>query len=75
MAHPRFDMSELDHITVDSRLPAAARAALAGVAPLKEVQTVAFPNRFASPQAVMRDGDGVIGAAHIDSPLNGVAAR
>ena len=75
MAHPRFDMSELDHITVDSRLPAAARAALGAVAPLKEVQTVAFPNRFASPQAVMRDGDGVIGAAHIDSPLNGVAAR
>ena len=54
MAHPRFDMSELDHITVDSRLPAAARAALAGVAPLKEVQTAAFPNRFASPQASAR---------------------
>ena len=61
MAHPRFDMSELNHITVDDRLPAAARAALAEVAPIKEVETVAFPSRFACPQAVMADRDGVIG--------------
>ncbi|MGB1006557.1 MAG: gamma-glutamyltransferase [Thalassobaculaceae bacterium] len=74
MAYPRFDMSELNHITVDDRLPAGARAALAGVAPIKEVQTVAFPSRFACPQAVMRVEDGVIGAAHMDSPLNGAAA-
>jgi gamma-glutamyltranspeptidase/glutathione hydrolase len=74
MAHPRFDMSTLDTLTVDQRFSAEQQAALATVAAVEEVEPVAFPSRFAVPQAVMWTPDGVLGAAHVNSPLNGVAA-
>jgi gamma-glutamyltranspeptidase/glutathione hydrolase len=74
MAYPRFDMSTLSEITVDDRMSTEQQAALAAVAPVSACAPVAFPSRFAVPQAVLRTATGVFGAAHVNSPLNGVAA-
>ena len=73
--HPRLDVSDSDLVTLDPRLPAVSRDAVAARFPTRLYEHVAFPGGYASPSAVLRDGKGACGIGDALSPWSGAAAE
>ncbi len=76
--HPRIDVSGTDLVTVDPRLPAQVRAALAGRFRAEEHLSAVYPVRYACANLVARGGElsGNAGGAFVMSPwAAAVAAR
>lgn len=57
-ARPRIDVSGTPAVTVDARLPADLRAALAARRPVREVLPNVYPLHWACPVAALREPDG-----------------
>jgi gamma-glutamyltranspeptidase/glutathione hydrolase len=75
LAQPRIDVSTVDRITHDGRLDAASAAALNAVAPSRPWTPAAAPSIYAVPSGIFIGADGgLLGGAHIHSPVAGAAA-
>ena len=56
--HPRIDVSGVDRISADRRLPAAVLDALAAEGPVEVVEHGAVPINFACPNTIVHQADG-----------------
>jgi gamma-glutamyltranspeptidase/glutathione hydrolase len=74
---PRIDASGGDTVSVDPRLPAAVRDALAAEFPVVDTELVVYPTNYACPSAVLRDNqEGMhYGASDVMSPWSGAVAE
>ena len=72
---PRIDASGGDAVSVDPRLPAAVRKALARKFPVEPVELVVYPTNYACPSAVLRDGRENCGITDVMSPWSGAVAE
>jgi gamma-glutamyltranspeptidase/glutathione hydrolase len=66
--HPRIDVPGGEPVSVDVRMPADIREALASRFKIRVVPRMVSPLFFACPSAVIRDADGFAGAAEISQP-------
>ncbi len=74
LAQPRIDISQVDRITHDGRLDDDVAAALNTVAPSRPWTPTAAPSIYAVPSGIVMEADGgLLGGAHIHSPVAGVA--
>jgi gamma-glutamyltranspeptidase/glutathione hydrolase len=75
LAAPRFDVGGIDHIVHDGRFDDATARALNAVAPSRPFTPTAYPSNYATPSGAVIDGDGgLLGGAHVYSPLVGAVA-
>ncbi|MBI2509713.1 MAG: gamma-glutamyltransferase [Betaproteobacteria bacterium] len=74
---PRLDASGGDIVSVDPRLPATVRKALAEKFPTQLVEPVVYPTHYACPSAVLRGARGGenFGATDVMSPWSGAVAE
>ena len=74
---PRIDASGGDSVSVDPRLPAPIKSALAERLPTVETELVVYPTNYACPSAVFRDpADGAhYGISDVMSPWSGAVAE
>jgi gamma-glutamyltranspeptidase/glutathione hydrolase len=74
--HPRIDVSSVDKVTVDARLPMEVRDALAADSTLEIVEHNAVPINFACPNVIVQAGDGTrTGISDAASPWSGAVAQ
>ncbi len=74
--HPRIDVSGGDGVHIDHRLPAAIVEPLSAVRGASLVEHGVFPTRFACPNLVLRDADGVnYGISDVMSPWSAAIAE
>jgi gamma-glutamyltranspeptidase/glutathione hydrolase len=74
--HPRIDVSSVDKVTVDARLPADVRDALAADSTLEVVEHNAVPINFACPNVIVQSADGTrTGISDAASPWSGAVAQ
>jgi len=74
--HPRIDVSGVDKVTADRRLPAAVMDALAADGPVEVVGHDALPINFACPNMIVQTADGArAGISDAASPWSGAAAQ
>ncbi len=72
---PRIDVSAPDRGTMDQRLPAEIKSALAAALPMGEVEATVLPGNFANPIAVLRDQKGEnVGMTQVSLPAAAVIA-
>ena len=74
--HPRIDVNGSDRFGIDRRLPAAIAEPLLAKADATRVEHTAFPSRFACPNLVLHDRDGVNhGISDVMSPWSAAVAE
>ena len=74
--HPRIDVSSVDAVSADRRLPAEVLDALAAEGPLEVVEHGAVPINFACPNAIVQRADGSrSGISDAASPWSGAVAQ
>jgi gamma-glutamyltranspeptidase/glutathione hydrolase len=74
--HPRIDVSSVDTITADRRLPADVLDTLAAEGPLEVVDHGAVPINFACPNVIVQRPDGTrTGISDAASPWSGAVAQ
>ena len=74
--HPRIDVSSVDAVTADRRLPPDVLDALAAEGPLEVVEHGAVPINFACPNVIVQRADGTrIGMSDAASPWSGAVAQ
>ncbi len=74
--HPRIDVNGSDHFAVDRLMPADILEKLLAKPGAKLVEHTVFPGRFACPNMILRDGDGVnYGITDVMSPWSGAVAE
>jgi gamma-glutamyltranspeptidase/glutathione hydrolase len=74
--HPRVDVNGSDRIGIDRRLPQSIAQRLSAQPGATVVEHGAFPARFACPNLVLRDADGMIhGISDVMSPWSGAVAE
>ncbi len=67
--HPRIDVSDPDHLSVDRRLPPDVIDALAADGPIEVVEHGVMPINFACPNGIVLQADGVrVGISDVASP-------
>ena len=76
MHHPRIDVSSLDSVTADARLPADVLAALAADGPTEVVEHSVLPVNFACPNVIVQNADGTrTGISDVVSPWSAAVAQ
>ena len=74
--HPRIDVSSVDTVSADRRLPAAVLDALAAEGRLEVVEHGAVPINFACPNAIVQHADGTrTGISDVASPWSAAVAQ
>ena len=74
--HPRIDVSSVDTVSADRRLPAEVLDALAAEGTLEVVEHGAVPINFACPNAIVQRADGTrTGISDVASPWSGAVAQ
>jgi gamma-glutamyltranspeptidase / glutathione hydrolase len=74
--HPRIDVSSVDAVTADRRLPPAVLDALAAEGTLEIVEHGAVPINFACPNVIVQRADGTrTGISDAASPWSGAVAQ
>jgi gamma-glutamyltranspeptidase/glutathione hydrolase len=74
--HPRIDVSSVDKVNADRRLPAAVLDALAADGPVEVVEHNAVPINFACPNVIVQSADGMrTGISDAASPWSGAVAQ
>jgi gamma-glutamyltranspeptidase/glutathione hydrolase len=74
--HPRIDVSSVDAVTADRRLPPDVLDALAAEGKLEVVEHGAVPINFACPNAIVQRADGTrTGISDAASPWSGAVAQ
>ena len=74
--HPRIDVSSVDNVTADRRLPAEVLDALAAEGTLEVVEHGAVPINFACPNVIVQRADGTrTGISDAASPWSGAVAQ
>jgi gamma-glutamyltranspeptidase / glutathione hydrolase len=74
--HPRVDVNGSDHFAVDRLMPADVLEKLLAKPGAKLVEHTVFPGRFACPNMILRDGDGVNhGITDVMSPWSEAVAE
>jgi len=74
--HPRIDVSGVDRVSADRRLPAAVLDALAADGPVEVVEHGAVPINFACPNVIVQQTDGMrVGISDAASPWSGAVAQ
>jgi gamma-glutamyltranspeptidase/glutathione hydrolase len=73
--HPRIDVSGVEGVTADDRLPAEVMAALAADDRVTVVEHAAMPINFACPNLIRREADGSLaGISDVASPWSAAVA-
>lgn len=72
MHAPRINVDNPARIEADPRLSPEVLAALRAVGPVTELEATSFPIMYATPLAVLREGDVCVGGAHVNSPAAAV---
>ena len=71
-----IDVSSVDKVTADARLPTAVRDALAADSTLEVVEHNAVPINFACPNVIVQSADGTrTGISDAASPWSGAVAQ
>ena len=74
--HPRIDVSSIDRVNADARLPAAVLDALAEEGDVEVVEHNAVPINFACPNVIVQSPDGTrFGISDAASPWSGAVAQ
>ena len=74
--HPRIDVSSVDAVSADRRLPAAVLDALAAEGRLEVVEHSAVPINFACPNVIVQHADGTReGISDVASPWSAAVAQ
>ena len=74
--HPRIDVSSVDTVNADRRLPAEVLDALAKEGKLEVVEHNAVPINFANPNVIVQQADGTrVGMSDVASPWSGAVAQ
>jgi gamma-glutamyltranspeptidase/glutathione hydrolase len=74
--HPRIDVSSVDKVTADRRLPAEVLSALAADGELEVVEHSTIPINFACPNVIVQHGDGTrSGISDVVSPWSAAIAQ
>ncbi len=74
--HPRIDVNGSDHIGIDRRMPTAIAEMLMQKPTAALVEHGVFPSRFACPNLVLHDADGLNhGITDVMSPWSGAVAE
>ena len=74
--HPRIDVSGVEGVSADQRLPAAVLDALAADGPVEVVEHSAVPINFACPNVLVQYADGGrVGISDAASPWSGAVAQ
>jgi len=74
--HPRIDVSSVDTVNADRRLPPEVLDALAKEGKLDVVEHNAVPINFANPNVIVQQGDGTrVGMSDAASPWSGSVAQ
>jgi gamma-glutamyltranspeptidase/glutathione hydrolase len=74
--HPRIDVSGIDQIGIDQRLPAAIVERLSSQTGARRVEHTVYPDRFACPNLVLRGPDGLNhGVSDVMSPWSAAVAE
>jgi gamma-glutamyltranspeptidase/glutathione hydrolase len=74
--HPRIDVSGIDGVTADIRLPEEIRVTLRQAGPVEEVEHAAVPANFACPNIIVQRPDGTrAGISDAQSPWSAALAQ
>ena len=74
--HPRIDVNGSDRFGIDRRFPAQILEPLSRLPGARVVEHTAFPIRFACPNLVLRDADGINhGISDVMSPWSAAVAE